>query len=119
MMIKIIPIIMMLLLLMMMMSMVVIIISIIITIITCIAIIIIIILIMGERYLRTDNLFVNLYYYSWFIKNQDSQPMAELLTILHVWITIRCIHINIKYKFTNKLYNKLELSHIESDNKNA
>ena len=22
------------------------------------------------------------YYYSWFIKNQDSQPMAELLTIL-------------------------------------
>ena len=21
-------------------------------------------------------------YYSWFIKNQDSQPMAELLTIL-------------------------------------
>ena len=25
--------------------------------------------------------------------------------------------IYIKYKFTNKLYNKLELSHIESDNK--
>ena len=58
-------------------------------------------------------------YYSWFIKHQDLQPMAELLTTLHVWIAIRCIHINIKYKFTNKLYNKLESSHIESDNKNA
>ena len=51
------------------------------------------------------------YYYSWFIKTQDSQPMAELLTILQ---QNTCIHINMKYKFTNKLYNKSDSSHIES-----
>ena len=37
-------------------------------------------------FLRVYNT-IYLFIYSWFIKNQDSQPMAELLTILHVWIT--------------------------------
>ena len=46
-------------------------------------------------------------YYSWFIKDQDSQPMAELLTILHVWITIQYM----KYKFTNKLLNQIIKMH--------
>ena len=53
------------------------------------------------------------YYYSWFIKNQDSQPTAELLTILQENTCIH-VHLNTKYKFTNKLYNKSGSSHIES-----
>ena len=55
---------MMLMLLLMMMIMVVIIIIITITIITNIAITIIIILMMGERYLRTDNLYVNILFFN-------------------------------------------------------